>query len=191
MILMRDGRFQKGQHWRSPQLWWSKKWLENEYIEQEKSAKEIALTYGCGENNIFYWLHRHNIRRRTMSEIRSIKHWGAVGSANPMHGRRGVLNPNWRGGFTPFRQSVYCSSEWQVFQRRIRTRDKSCKVCKSKENLELHYIEPVSQAPLLIMDAGNALLLCRKCHGRLLGRERRWRKRLLALLKETSGRVEQ
>lgn len=139
------------------------------------------------EEAIFFWLRKHEIPRRTIQEVRKQKHWGALGPKNPMYGKRGILSPNWTGGMTPFRQRVYASSEWQQFVRAIRKRDPVCRLCGAAKPLEIHHIDPISQAPLLIMFLGNALRLCKPCHKQLRGKERQWRDRLLTLL-ETSSR---
>ena len=117
-----------------------------------------------------------------MREIRAANHWGAAGEKNPMHGRRGVLNPNWKGGRAPLRQRIYSSSEWKRFSRAVRKRDQSCRLCESIEKLEIHHIHPFSQAPLLVMFMGNAILLCAACHRKMLGKEKRWARRLLKLI---------
>ena len=36
-----------------------------------------------------------------------MKHWGAVGAANPMFGRTGALNPRYVDGSSPERQRGY------------------------------------------------------------------------------------
>ena len=119
-----------------------------------------------------------------MSQVREVKYWGLEGKRNPMFGRRGVLNPNWRGGYTPLRQSIYASSDWKAFARAIRKRDKNCRLCGSEKHLEIHHIEPFSESPLLVMFIGNAIVLCDLCHHKILRKERRWRKRLLALIQK-------
>lgn len=62
------------------------------------------MQFGVTEGAIFYWLSRCGIARRTVSQARSIKKWGLYGKSNPMYGRIGNANPNWRGGVTPERQ---------------------------------------------------------------------------------------
>lgn len=132
MILPRDkkGRFikgyhyspatelKKGQHWRSPQPFWQKEWLENEYINKKHSAKEIAKQFNTTVNNIYYWLKKHKIPRRKITEIRKIKYWGLRGEKNGMYGRRGELSPMWQGGNTPFRQQIYSKLEWQHLKKK-------------------------------------------------------------------------
>ena len=104
--------FKPGQHWRPRKPHWDRDWLHREYIDNERSSSEIADEVGCKPNNIHFWLKKHGIPRRSVSEARKLKHWGAEGEANPMYGRNGSDHPNWKGGITPERQRVYSSREW-------------------------------------------------------------------------------
>jgi hypothetical protein len=176
------GRFQKGQHWRPRQLFWDRDWMLREYVQKRRSSADIARQFGVTENAIQFWLKKHGIPGRTASEVRSWKHWGSAGPANPMFGKTGVLNPNWRGGSTPMRQQVYASLEWKKFARSVRKRDKACRLCGSNDRTHIHHIQPVSKAPLLIMDIGNVILLCQSCHRQTYGQELRWRKKFYALI---------
>uniref|UniRef100_A0A6M3L7K0 Uncharacterized protein n=1 Tax=viral metagenome TaxID=1070528 RepID=A0A6M3L7K0_9ZZZZ len=45
------GRFVKGTHWRSPKAHWDRAWLVREYCVLGRSAADIAMAEGCGENN--------------------------------------------------------------------------------------------------------------------------------------------
>lgn len=176
-------RFQKGRHWRSSKPWWDRAWLEAEYIAKCRSASEIAAEGGCTENNILYWLYKHGIPRRSVSEARKLKRWETPsGQANPMYGRRGYLNPNWKGGLTPARQGVYGSSLWRAVARRVRSRDKVCRLCGNGDRCEIHHIISFSSAPLLVLHEENLILLCYGCHKKIYGQERRWEKRLLRLV---------
>lgn len=179
-----SGQFVKGQHWRKRKAHWSKAWLENAYAADRRSASDIASEMGITENGVYYWLHKHDIPRRSISESRAVKHWGCAGEANPMYGRRGRLNPNWKGGLTPFRQAVYALHEWRKFSRDVRKRDKACRLCGEEDGLEIHHIDPFSQAPLLVMDIGNVILLCKTCHRKMKGKEGRWKRKLYRLVNE-------
>jgi hypothetical protein len=182
--------FKPGQHWRERKPYWDREWLEHEYVERGRSSGDIANEFGVTDNAIWFWLNKHGIPGRDISAARKLKHWGCPGEKNPMYGKRGVLNPLWRGGLTPARQQVYAKSEWREFARDVRKRDKTCRLCESAERLEIHHIDPFSLAPLLVMDMGNAILLCHNCHKKMQGRELRWRKRLYTLLKESAVRRE-
>lgn len=175
-------RFQKGQHWRKPQLWWNKEWLESEYIGLGKSASEIAKAGNVTENAIFFWIKKHGIPTRGMAQIRASKHWGSYGKSNPMFGRRGILNPNWKGGLTPSRQKIYARSEWKALLRDLKKRDTACRLCGADGKLVVHHIEPFSHCPLLVLDIGNVIRLCEPCHHKLTGKELRWRKKLYRII---------
>jgi hypothetical protein len=174
--------FRKGQHWRSRKPWWQREWLVAEYVDQKKSAARIASEQGCDENNVLYWLKKHRIKTRTMREVRSIKHWGAVGPANPLFGKRGPLSSNWKGGLTPLRQAVYASWAWRKAKRRVHERDVCCRICKSSERLEIHHITPFHKAPERATDASNLILLCMKCHKKIEPKWKEWKIKLLNLI---------
>ncbi len=183
------GQFVKGTHWRERKPWWDRAWLANLYEGSGMSAMDIASANGTTENNILYWLHKHKITRRNVSQARMVKPWGAdlSGENNPMYGRRGVLNPNWRGGLTPARQAIYAKTEMRQAIQAVYRRDKVCRLCEAKTELEVHHIDPFSQSPLLVMDIGNMIVLCKKCHRRMRGKEQSWKRRLFTLVAKKGG----
>lgn len=183
----RATEFKPGQHWRPRKPWWDRAWLVNEYVTHKRSAGDIAREYGVTDSAIQFWLRKHGIQARDVSAARAVKHWGVEGESNPMHGKRGILNPNWKGGLTPLRQEIYAKSEWKAFAKAVRKRDKACRLCGGSKDLHIHHIDPFSQAPLLVMDMGNVILLCKVCHQKMQGKERRWKRKLFNIL-ETERR---
>jgi hypothetical protein len=177
-----SGQFKKGQHWRKPAPWWNREWLVNEYATKQRSAAEIAADGSVTENAILFWLAKHKIPTRKMTEIRAIKHWGAAGEKNPQYGKRGILNAQWQGGLSPLRQRIYARAEWRQLVRAVYARDKVCRLCESKDRREIHHIDPFSQSPLLMLDIGNVILLCHECHKKLRKKEHRWKKKLYQLI---------
>lgn len=167
---LRDrGRFVKGSHWRKPKVYWNKSWLEEQYVELKRSAASIAEQSGCTENNILFWLAKHQIPRRDMKEIRGQKRWGASGPANPMYGRTGSLNPRYVDGSAPERQRLYVQSEGRGFLQKVYARDGfSCVRCgapkKGRRSIHAHHIRPWAGNPDLRFDLANAVTLCRDCH---------------------------
>ncbi len=166
----KKGQFLKGSHWRSRKPWWSRDWLCDQYVNCQRSAAGIAVEGGVGETAILYWLDKHDIPRRTMSEVRKMKHWGACGADNPMWNRRGELNPRWLGGVTPERQAFYTSDEWKAACSAVWNRDRAtCQRCKVNRRdsmdapFHIHHIESFANRELRA-EVSNLVLLCETCH---------------------------
>jgi 5-methylcytosine-specific restriction enzyme A len=162
--------FKKGEHWRPHQRFREKDYLEREYVECKRSAAEIAAEWGVHCNAIMFWLTRHGIPRRSMSEARAVKKWGARGVANPMYGKRGAQVPSWKGGVTPERQAFNSSLEWKAVSVAVYERDRdTCQRCGKRwgrrgRRFPIHHIVPFAVVALRA-DPGNLLVLCTKCHG--------------------------
>ena len=151
-------------------LYWNYHWLYMAYVVQGKSAYDIAQQFGCTENNILYWLNKHSIPRRTISETRQVKHWGLTGSKNGMYGATGDKNPNWKGGVTADRQAFYVSQEWKRLNQKVWARDKATcqnckKICKKKGGKSWHIHHMISfQDEDYRSRLDNLVLFCRECH---------------------------
>jgi 5-methylcytosine-specific restriction protein A len=163
-----ETEFKKGQHWRMPAQFRDKEYLVDEYINKQRSTGEIAEEHGCTPAAIIFWLKKHGIPRRDTSEARAIKHWGATGEANPMHGKTGSSNPNWRGGCTPERQAFYCSAEWADASREVWRRDqRTCQRCRTVwingASFHIHHIVSFAVVELRA-EVSNLVLLCEDCH---------------------------
>jgi hypothetical protein len=163
--------FKKGEHWRPHQRFRERAWLEREYVERQRSAADIGRDFGVRCTAIFFWLERHGIPRRSMSDSRKVKRWGARGAANPMYGKRGAQVPSWKGGVTPERQAFYSTPEWQAAAVTVYQRDSgSCQRCgrqprgrAGKKQMHIHHI--VSFAVVALRsELTNLVLLCTKCH---------------------------
>jgi hypothetical protein len=177
-------QFQPGQHWRPHKAFRDRDWLTREYVERKRSAAEIGREFGVRDAAIFFWLTKHEIPRRSISEARKAKHWGSEGVANPMFGVTGSRNPHWKGGVTPLRQSLYASAEWKKVCRLVRKRDDACLLCGSGGRFHYHHIVPFSAAPLLALFTPNVCRLCIDCHHNINGKEKRYMKRLQRIVAE-------
>lgn len=163
------GRFTKGEHWRQPKPHWVADWLREQYVALCRSTGEIAAACECTDANVIYWLKRHGIARRNISEARAIKHWGSSGEANPMHGKTGAANPRYVDGSSPERQRLYVQGDGRSFLRSVLERDEyACKRFNAPKaapkSLHVHHIKPWAGNPSLRFDLANAITLCRHCH---------------------------
>ena len=165
------GQFLKGTHWRPPQPFRDKAWLLEEYSVKERSTGEIAAQFGVTDAAILFWLRKHEIPRRTIHEVRSVKHWGLTGEANPMFGKRGAEVPGWKGGITPLRNALYSSSAWQQAVQVVWSREQGhCQRCgkhddrEAQKSFHIHHIVHYSYVPLMA-EPTNLVLLCHACHG--------------------------
>ena len=149
--------------------YWDASWLRRAYVDGRRSAFDIASECGGTEGNVLYFLKKHGIPRRTMSEVRSFKKWGAVGASNPMHGRCGDKNPRWIDGSSPERQRMYAQSFWKELVHAVYARDGyKCVRCSSPHEkgrrLHAHHVKPWAGNPNARFDLRNIVTLCEKCH---------------------------
>lgn len=160
--------FKPGEHWRKPQAFREKDYLLEEYTKKGRSTGEIAAEFGVTNAAILFWLRKHGIPRRTVSEARELKHWGLKGEQNGMYGRTGEDNPRWRGGCTPERQAFYASREWAAACSAVWARDNAtcqrCGIHHSKAvQFHIHHIVSFSVVELRA-EVSNLILLCETCH---------------------------
>jgi 5-methylcytosine-specific restriction endonuclease McrA len=164
-----QGHFVKGTHWRERKPHWDAEWLRTQYVSSGRSTGDIAAECGCTDANILYWLARHGIPRRNVAEARALKHWGASGEANPMHGKTGAANPRYVDGSSPERQRLYAQGQGKAFIREILARDGyRCQRCSAPKttpkSLHVHHVKPWAGNEQLRFDSKNAVTLCRDCH---------------------------
>lgn len=173
----RNGQFRKGVHaYRQSRPHWDRLWLESRYVGLNMSAESIAVEAECTENNILFWLEKHQIPRRSMSEVRAIKYWGVSGEANPMFGKTGIANPRYVDGSSPERQRRYSQADGREFIKAVYKRDDyRCVKCSAPKagpkTLHAHHILPWAGNPDLRFDLSNTVTLCRTCHHWVHSRE--------------------
>lgn len=51
----------------------SKEFLQKEYLDKKKSVSEIALAIRCSQSRVNYWLAKHTLQKRSLSESQYIK----------------------------------------------------------------------------------------------------------------------
>lgn len=163
-----ETEFKKGQTRHKPKPYWNKEYLEDLYIKKQLTASDIAKRISTSERNILYYLKKHNIPRRTVSETRKNKKWGLSGNLNPMYGKRGKLSPVWQGGSTPLRQRDYSRSEWKELRKQALKRDnyrcQDCRISIHLKKLHIHHIKSFAKFPELRYRLDNLRTVCVDCH---------------------------
>lgn len=102
------------------------------------------------------------------------------GKNNPKFGskRTGSLNPNYKGGISSFRKTIYNSEEWKNWRQSVFKRDDyTCQICFKKGNINLHsnHIKKFSDYPALRFITTNGVTLCQDCHVKKVnGKEVKW-----------------
>ncbi len=107
--------------------------------------------------------------RAALSRKASVPRPHLRGEANGMSGRTGETNPNYRGGGSPERQSLYASGDFKAILRYVFARDGyRCQRCgspkKGKRGIHGHHIKGWAEHPESRFDPNNIVTLCRKCH---------------------------
>jgi len=134
-------------------------WVREQYLEQEKSTREISDLCGCSRKTVTFWLNEHEIEGRHTTPT-------------------GNDHPSWNGGPKPY------GNGWNGAKRRtVRRRDNHtcqdprCTVTQADhldeygEKLHVHHLRKARD----VDDAAernakeNLITLCRGCH-------RRWEK---------------
>lgn len=157
--------FQPGQHWRKPQEFRGRDYLQREYIDKARSAAEIAKDFNVTDGAVLFWLDKHGIKRRNISEARGVKYWGLRGEHNPMYGRFGKDNPNYIDGRTPERQRVYSRTFWKQIVVVVKQRDGNrCVRCGTSEALGTHHLKSWKSCPEARYDLAQIVTMCKSCH---------------------------
>lgn len=181
-------------------LGFTKDWLIDQYINQGKDANQIASEVGRDGKSVWNWLSVYGIQTRSRghntshlpkdgSTFRGKHHSNEtkekIRAASLLDGRvpylkngdhwlKGVSkedHPNWIGGLTPDRQSVYASQAWIDAVKSVWSRDKAtCQRCGKHHNtsairgtFHIHHLVSF-QVKELRTDPSNLVLLCKECH---------------------------
>ena len=124
-------------------------WLRRQYLEERRTAAEIAKDCGVNVTTVLKFMAHFGIARRDRSESR--------------RGRMvGARNPAWKGGVADWAYS----SDWKLLARQIRDRDAwACQDCGEQRTrwgngLHVHHIDENK----LNNHSSYLVSLCAKCH---------------------------
>lgn len=73
---------------------------------------------------------------------------------------------NWKGGVVPWNQRYRAIPEYREWREAVLERDNhSCQLCgDASSTLAAHHLESYASAPILRLDVGNGITLCKACH---------------------------
>lgn len=149
------------------------KWLIKYGIPTRPRGHNYASTLkiGSGSDNAFYGRKHTSESIARMSESSKGESPWLCGSVNHWYGKSGENSPNWKGGVTPERQSLYASDEWTEAVKAVWQRDNAtCQKCgKYKPDhrdllFAIHHIVAFAASKELRTEPSNLVLLCRPCH---------------------------
>lgn len=83
--------------------------------------------------------------------------------------KKGILNPNWKGGISPEESRIRMSLEYNEWRKDILLRDNyTCQDCKIRGGiLEVHHIKSFVNFQQLRLEISNGITLCKKCHNKI------------------------
>lgn len=156
---------------RDPKSVWN--WLKSWRIQTRPRGVASPCKFKKGQRGGFSG-HKHSVetkeklRRAAIADGRR-PYDPQVGP--PFRGKRGAETPNWKGGVTPERQSLYSSPQWAEAVKAVWSRAGArCERCgvhhnttESRGTFHVHHIESFAVTALR-SDPSNLALLCRACH---------------------------
>lgn len=151
----------------------------------ESQLSALAMGRQPGTN------HRTGCRHREESKRKASKSHVAWCAANPDKVKargaktRGANHYRWKGGSSRLNASIRRLTENRKWMDAIKSRDKSCRVCGTKEDLESHHIVPLAvlvgvhgitnldeaRECKALWDLKNGMAVCSRCHYKIHGRK--------------------
>jgi len=150
---------------------WS--WMKKYNIPTRKrggdsSTGSFQKNHKLGVGRVHTTETREKIRQCRLSDghvpyLKNGEHW--------LKGLPSDRHPNYSGGLTPERQSLYCSEKWSEVIKEVWKRDNAiCQRCGKSHNTEtnrgnfhIHHIVTF-QVKELRSELSNLVLLCKQCH---------------------------
>lgn len=170
-----------------------KKWLEQNYIQEQKTMREMADKANCNRATIYDWLKEYDIptrNRATAIEKKVEVECAQCGEEDRIpksHAERKEHHfcskkcmakwysenlkkknsPRWKGGGGEYQEKlVDAQGIWSRNRKRALQRDDSkCQLCYAEEDLQVHHIKPVRFGGSNYI--GNLITLCRSCHAKV------------------------
>jgi 5-methylcytosine-specific restriction endonuclease McrA len=156
----------------------SKEYLENQYLDNQKSMKAIAVELGYSPMYIRKWLMKYEIPIKTQNQYARDLDWRKrMSNAKLRIGNwSGENNPNWKGGVSKEKHGERSTGTLKSWRHWVRVRDDwvcqkcgidgkiPCSHCGVKPRLHADHIKPWKDYPELRFEISNGRTLCEDCH---------------------------
>ena len=161
----------------------NKNWLQKKYLEEKLSTIQIGELCGVTFSTIHKWMIKHNISRRSFSEVnkgRIAWNKGIPRTKEIIEGMSGKNGSNWKGGITPLVRSIRTKSKYRQWRSDVFTRDDfTCQECgQISGRLNAHHIKSFSsilqkyEITTLeealnceeLWNINNGITFCEECH---------------------------
>jgi 5-methylcytosine-specific restriction endonuclease McrA len=131
-------------------------WLQEQYVERERSIIDIAEECGCSNNTVLRRLERHGIETRSLSEANT-----------------GTMHPKWAGGEVPYGPG-WTETKRQAVRERDEHQCQDCGLTQSAHQrkhdcaLHVHHLLKARDVedPAERNAMSNLITLCHSCHQR-------------------------
>ena len=108
----------------------NKDWLEDQYIDQEKSQRDIAEECNTSRGPIRYWMKKFNIAQRTIAEATKISQNKPEIIRKISDGNKGENSYRWEGDNVSY-------NGLHTWLRRHKPKPEVCEICGKEGKLEL------------------------------------------------------
>jgi len=154
----------------SKRVW---EWLMDYGIETRSRGTDVRQHFKKGQVSLFKGRKHTKEARDKIRDIRLAD--GHVpylkNGVHHLKGKTGPDTPNWKGGITPERQSIYSSEKWKKAVISVWKRDcATCRRCRKHHNettnrgtFDIHHIAGFEYKRFRC-NQNNLILLCRSCH---------------------------
>lgn len=165
----------------------NKELIENLYINEKKSIREIGNLYRKSPKQVSRYLKMFNIKARPFS-TRGLSSWNKgmpmkssskkklslshIGKKIPIEirkkmGSKKEKNPSWKGGITPANRLARATVEYKLWRDAVYRRDKYiCQKCLKRcgKDINAHHIKHFASHPEFRTSIENGITLCGNCH---------------------------
>src|SRR5262249_37855363 len=158
-------------------------WLREQYVIHNLDQETLAQLAGVSPHTIRAWIRKHRLQKPQGSWARGVSTWNKGKRYKPgwrhteetrrlmSQQKRGVGNPQWRGGIT--QDAIKMRRDIEDIRPQMLERDHyRCRLCgNTHKQLDMHHVLPIWARPDLALAVDNIVTLCRPCHKKVNNHE--------------------